>query len=350
MVPTRPARVGLSRNQAPPDRTPSQTHHHFDRPRRACAPRGRRQTPPDGPSEALRAPRGPETASQLPHPHDRSPIRCGLLPSESEITRHGSTQATRDRTRPITSRSAVRFSLAPIETPNAEEPQKRLGGRRRLPHPLRAAEHGSAPVPRQPNRVRSARARRLRWASGPRGVLRLDGRPKNTPLRSRPAGRRDRPRPRHRRAPSRAAPSSSATRSRGSTPWWSGAGSTTAHTSGSCRRTNSRTRRGTWTGTSVSIQSSSRTTTAASTGWTAARPSRTGTTIRSAARCARRVATPILAVRADEHVLRLEEALRAEQGNRAAAARRLGVSKQWLHRLLSRWGRDTFEPAARSVG
>jgi DNA-binding NtrC family response regulator len=62
------------------------------------------------------------------------------------------------------------------------------------------------------------------------------------------------------------------------------------------------------------------------------------------------VATPILAVRADEHVLRLEEALRAEQGNRAAAARRLGVSKQWLHRLLSRWGRDAFEPAARSVG
>jgi DNA-binding NtrC family response regulator len=41
---------------------------------------------------------------------------------------------------------------------------------------------------------------------------------------------------------------------------------------------------------------------------------------------------------------RVEEALRSERGNRAAAARRLGVSKQWLHRLLNRWGREGFAP------
>ncbi|MCA9493924.1 MAG: sigma-54-dependent Fis family transcriptional regulator, partial [Myxococcales bacterium] len=33
----------------------------------------------------------------------------------------------------------------------------------------------------------------------------------------------------------------------------------------------------------------------------------------------------------------VEAALRAEDGHRTRAAERLGVSRQWLHRLLSRW-------------
>jgi len=33
----------------------------------------------------------------------------------------------------------------------------------------------------------------------------------------------------------------------------------------------------------------------------------------------------------------VEEALDASGGNRPAAATRLGVSRQWLHTLLSRW-------------
>ena len=34
----------------------------------------------------------------------------------------------------------------------------------------------------------------------------------------------------------------------------------------------------------------------------------------------------------------VEAALEACEGNRTQAAARLGVSRQWLHRLISRWG------------